>query len=142
MASRKLPYGRTTRTEHLDISDHVVRFFSSVLLDAHRHRGSDEILLFQNARARVSLGDTVREVHGGATVFIPANTWIYVTNIGTDAISAIFIFSAPGFEELMRAEPVSEVDKLIPLSKAQDSEIFKKHTHAVIYREPQLIPVH
>ena len=47
--------------------------------------------------------NTVREVHGGATVFIPANTWISVTNIGTDAISAIFIFSAPGFEEFMRA---------------------------------------
>jgi hypothetical protein len=36
----------------------------------------------------------------------------------------------------MRAESVSEGDKLIPLSKAQDSEILKKHTYAVIYREP------
>ena len=105
-------------------------------IDAHRHPGSDEILFLQNGRARVSLGDTVREVHGGATVFIPANTWISVTNIGTDAISAIFIFSAPGFEEFMRAESVSEGDKLVPLSKAQDSEILKKHTHAVIYKEP------
>jgi quercetin dioxygenase-like cupin family protein len=105
-------------------------------IEAHRHPGSDEILFLQNGRARVSLGDTVREVHGGATVFIPANTWISVTNIGTDAISAIFVFSAPGFEEFMRAESVSEGDKLIPLSKAQDSEIMKKHTHAVIYREP------
>jgi quercetin dioxygenase-like cupin family protein len=105
-------------------------------IDAHRHPGSDEILFLQNGRARVSLGDTVREVQGGATVFIPANTWISVTNIGTDAISAIFIFSAPGFEEFMRAESVSEGDKLVPLSKAQDSEILKKHTHAVIYREP------
>jgi quercetin dioxygenase-like cupin family protein len=105
-------------------------------IDAHRHPGSDEILFLQNGRARVSLGETVREVHGGTTVFIPANTWISVTNIGTDAISAIFIFSAPGFEEFMRAESVSEGDKLIPLSKAQDSEILKKHKHAVIYREP------
>jgi quercetin dioxygenase-like cupin family protein len=105
-------------------------------IDTHRHPGSDEILFFQNGRARVSMGDTVREVHGGATVFIPANTWISVTNIGTDAISAIFIFSAPGFEEFMRAESVREGDKLIPLSKAQDSEILKKHAHAVIYREP------
>jgi quercetin dioxygenase-like cupin family protein len=105
-------------------------------IDAHRHPGSDEILFLQNGKARVSLGDAVREVHGGATVFIPANTWISVTNIGTDAISAIFIFAAPGFEEFMRAESVSEGDKLIPLSKAQDSEILKKHTHAVIYREP------
>jgi quercetin dioxygenase-like cupin family protein len=103
---------------------------------SHRHPGSDEILFFQNGRARVSLGDTVREVHGGATVFIPANTWISVTNIGSDAISAIFIFSAPGFEDFMRAESVSEGDKLVPLSKAQDSETLKKHAHAVIYAEP------
>lgn len=105
-------------------------------IDAHRHLGSDEILYLQNGRARVSLGDAVREVHGGATVFIPANTWISVTNIGTDAIGAIFVFSAPGFEEFMRAESVREGDKPIPLSKAQDSEILKEHTHAVIYREP------
>ena len=105
-------------------------------IDAHRHPGSDEILFLQTGKARVSLGDTVREVHGGATVFIPANTWISVTNIGTDAISAVFIFSAPGFEEFMRAESVSEGDKMIPLSKAQDSEIMKRHAHAVIYREP------
>jgi len=25
---------------------------------------------------------------------------------------------------------------MIPLSKAQDSEIMKRHAHAVIYREP------
>src|SRR5579871_1655589 len=43
-------------------------------IDRHRHPGSDEILYLQNGRARVSLGDMVREVHGGATVFIPANT--------------------------------------------------------------------
>jgi quercetin dioxygenase-like cupin family protein len=105
-------------------------------IDAHRHPGSDEILFFQNGSAQVRLGETVREVRGGATVFIPANTWISVTNIGADAISAIFIFSAPGFEEFMRAESVSEGDKLIPLSKAQDSEILKEHTHAVMYGDP------
>jgi quercetin dioxygenase-like cupin family protein len=105
-------------------------------IDRHRHPGADEIILLQNGSARVSLGDRTREVHGGATVFIPANTWIEVTNIGTDAISLVFVFSAPGFEEFMRAESVPEGQKATPLTKAEDAQITKKHAHAVIYAEP------
>jgi quercetin dioxygenase-like cupin family protein len=105
-------------------------------IDRHRHPGSDEIIFLQNGRATVSLGDRVKEVHGGATIFIPANTWIAVTNIGTDAINAVFIFSAPGFEDFMRAESALESQKLIPLSKAEDAEIMKRHAHAVIYEAP------
>jgi quercetin dioxygenase-like cupin family protein len=105
-------------------------------IDRHRHPGADEILLLQNGSARVSLGDTTREVHGGATVFIPANTWIAVTNIGTDAISLVFVFSAPGFEDYMRAESVPEGQKILPLTKAEDAQIMKEHAHAVIYAEP------
>jgi quercetin dioxygenase-like cupin family protein len=102
----------------------------------HRHPGSDEILFLPNGRAKVSLGDRVREVHGGVTIFIPANTWIAVTNIGTDAIRAVFVFSAPGFEEFMRAESAREGQRLVPLSKAEDAEISSRHAHAVIYEEP------
>jgi quercetin dioxygenase-like cupin family protein len=105
-------------------------------IERHRHPGSDEILLLQTGTARVSLGDMVREVHGGTTVFIPANTWIAVTNIGTDAISLVFVFSAPGFEDFMRAESVPEGQKVTPLLKAEDAKIMKGHTHAVIYAEP------
>jgi quercetin dioxygenase-like cupin family protein len=105
-------------------------------IERHRHPGSDEILLLQTGTARVSLGDLVREVHGGTTVFIPANTWIAVTNIGTDAIALVFVFSAPGFEDFMRAESVLEGQKVMPLLKAEDAKIMKGHTHAVIYAEP------
>ncbi len=105
-------------------------------IERHRHPGSDEILLLQTGTARVSLGDMVKEVHGGTTVFIPANTWIAVTNIGTDAISLVFVFSAPGFEDFMRAESVPEGQKITPLSKAEDARIMKGHAHAVIYAEP------
>ena len=105
-------------------------------IERHRHPGSDEILLLQSGSARVSLGGMVREVHGGTTVFIPANTWIAVTNIGTDAMSLVFVFSAPGFEDFMRAESVPEGQRVTPLSKAEDAEITKEHAHAVIYAEP------
>ena len=103
-------------------------------IETHRHPGSDEILFLQNGMAKVSLGDVVREVHGGATVFIPANTWVSVNNIGSDPSGLIAIFSAPGFEEYMRAESVREGEKVVPLSKAEDEEIMRKHLHAVIYK--------
>lgn len=103
-------------------------------IDRHKHPGSDEILFFQNGKARVNVGESVREVHGGATVFIPANTWISVTNVGSDAIQMVFIFSAPGFEDFMRAESAREGEKIVPLSKAEDEELMKKHSHAVIYQ--------
>lgn len=105
-------------------------------IEAHRHPGSDEILFLQNGLAKVSLGDEVREVHGGAILFIPAGTWISAVNIGKEAIHAVSIFSAPGFEEFMRAESVREGEKAIPLTKAEDAAILAKHAHAVIYKEP------
>jgi quercetin dioxygenase-like cupin family protein len=121
-------------------SSHLVLLTASLApgkeITAHRHPGADEILFLQTGTARVHLGDTVRDVHAGATVFIPANTWIAVSNIGSDAISVVSVFSAPGFEEFMRAGSVGEGEKNVPMSPAEDEEIQKKHSHAVIYKEP------
>jgi quercetin dioxygenase-like cupin family protein len=102
-------------------------------IDTHVHPGADEILFLQSGTARVHLGDSEREVHGGATVFIPVNTRISVSNVGSEVIHLAFVFSAPGFEEFMRAESVREGEKNVPLSKAEDEEIQRKHSH-VIYQ--------
>ena len=102
----------------------------------HRHPGADEIIFMQNGRARVRLSDKTREVHAGATIFAPANTWIEITNIGTEAISGVFVFSAPGFEDFMRAESTPEGEKVTTLTKAEDARIMKEHAHAAIYAEP------
>ncbi len=105
-------------------------------IDRHRHPGADEIIFLQNGLARVGLGDRVREVHAGATVFAPANTWIEIANIGADAIHGVFVFSAPGFDDFMRAESAPEGQKITPLTKAEDARIMEQHAHAVIYAEP------
>jgi len=105
-------------------------------IDRHRHPGSDEILLLQNGQAKVTLGTVTREVHGGATVFVPADTWIAVVNTGKEAIHIVFVFSAPGFEDFMRAESVREGEKGTPVTKAEDAAILAKHAHAVIYKQP------
>jgi len=52
------------------------------------------------------LGDQERDLHAGGLVFIPANTWISLKNIGSEAMSLTFIFSAPGFEDTMRCNSV------------------------------------
>ena len=82
------------------------------------------------------MGDTVREAHGGNTVFIPAGTWISVSNTGKETLHLLFIFSAPDLEEFMRAESVRKGEKVLPLTRAEDAAIAAKHAPAVIDKEP------
>jgi quercetin dioxygenase-like cupin family protein len=121
-------------------SSHLVFFTADLAprgaIHAHRHPNADEILYLQTGTARVHLGDSVREVHAGATVFIPANTWIAVDNIGKDDISLISVFSTPGFEGFMRAGSVREGEKNVPLTESENDQIEKTHLHDVIYKEP------
>jgi quercetin dioxygenase-like cupin family protein len=105
-------------------------------ISAHKHPGADEILFLRTGTARVHLGDAVREVHAGATIFIPANTWIAVSNIGSEAISLECVFSAPGFEEFMRDGSVREGEKNVPMTEAEDAASQKRHSHDVVYRQP------
>jgi quercetin dioxygenase-like cupin family protein len=85
-------------------------------IHAHRHPSADEIFYLQTGTARVHLGASVRVVHAGTTVFIPANTRISVDHFGNEGVSLVAIFSAPGFEEFMRAGSVREGEKNVPLS--------------------------
>lgn len=88
----------------------------------HRHLSQDEILLIQSGKAHVWLGEQERDLHAGALVFIPANTWISAKNIGTEPISLTFIFSAPGFEDTMRCNSVPAGETPTPISPEQQRE--------------------
>ena len=68
----------------------------------HRHLQEDEIIVITRGTARVRLGSQVDTAGPGATVFIPQGTCIALTNIGTDTLSNIFVFSSPGFERALR----------------------------------------
>lgn len=85
-------------------------------LPKHRHLIQDEILLIQSGTARVSLGGEERDLHAGALVFIPANTWISGKNIGKEPVSLTFIFSAPGFEDTMRCNSVPAGETPTPIT--------------------------
>ena len=106
------------------------------MIPTHRHPGSDEILFLQNGTAHVTLGDMTRDVHAGATVFIPADTWIAVTNNGKEPITLIGVMSSPGFEDFMRAESVLEGEKNVQIPDAEDEAAQRMHSHDVIYKQP------
>jgi quercetin dioxygenase-like cupin family protein len=72
-------------------------------IGVHRHLREDEIILITRGTARVQLGREYYIGGPGATVFIPQGTCIAVENVGTDTLSNVFIFSSPGFEEVLRA---------------------------------------
>ena len=72
----------------------------------HKHFGQDEILLIQTGIAHVWLGTQERDVHDGAIVFIPSDTWISLKNTGNENINLAFVFSDPGYEEFMRCVSV------------------------------------
>ncbi|HEX8838635.1 MAG TPA: cupin domain-containing protein [Candidatus Acidoferrum sp.] len=72
----------------------------------HKHLGQDEILLIQTGNAHVWLGAQERDVHAGAIVFIPSDTWVSLKNTGKENIHLAFVFSDPGYEEFMRCTSV------------------------------------
>jgi quercetin dioxygenase-like cupin family protein len=86
------------------------------VIPRHKHLEQDEILLVQTGTAHVTLGDKEYDVHAGGTVFFPAQTWVSLKNIGTDRISLVFIFSAPGFEENMRCSSVPAGQSAPPIN--------------------------
>jgi oxalate decarboxylase/phosphoglucose isomerase-like protein (cupin superfamily) len=69
----------------------------------HRHLQEDEIILVTRGTARVQLGRRQFTAGPGTTVFIPQGTCIAVANAGGDTLSNVFIFSSPGFEQVLRA---------------------------------------
>ncbi|MBI3477045.1 MAG: cupin domain-containing protein [Acidobacteria bacterium] len=88
----------------------------------HRHLDQDEILLIQTGKAHVWLGDEESDLHAGGLVFIPAQTWVSAKNTGTEPISLMFIFSAPGFEDTMRCNSVPAGETPTPITPEQQRD--------------------
>jgi len=80
------------------------------LIPKHKHLGEDEMLLIQTGTAHVWLGTQERDVHSGAIVFIPSDTWVSLKNTGKESISLVFVFSDPGFDDYLRCSSVPAGD--------------------------------
>jgi quercetin dioxygenase-like cupin family protein len=107
-------------------SEHLVAGTEEVApgatLPKHRHLVQDEIVLVHSGTAHVWLGDQERELHAGGLVFIPANTWVSLKNVGAELISLTFIFSAPGFEDTMRCNSVPAGETPTEITPEQQRE--------------------
>jgi mannose-6-phosphate isomerase-like protein (cupin superfamily) len=83
----------------------------------HKHHNAEEILIFEETGAAVTVGDKRGAAGAHSIVFIPRDTWISATNTAGDPIHLLAIFSRHGFEKYMRAISAKPGEPLSPLSK-------------------------
>lgn len=102
----------------------------------HWHRSADEIIFVHRGSGVVQLGDRRSAFGPGATIYIPRNVRVTVENTGTEPLGIAFVFSKPGFEDLLRDVSVPEGQPLVPLSAAQLTAIRKQHEGHTVYERP------
>lgn len=88
-------------------------------IPTHKHLGQDEIVFIERGMLHVDLDGQKRDLQAGGLVFIPAYTWVHLKNVGTETASIVFVFSAPGFENLLRCESVPAGEKPTPTTEAE-----------------------
>jgi oxalate decarboxylase/phosphoglucose isomerase-like protein (cupin superfamily) len=97
----------------------------------HRHLTSDEIIFVHKGSGLVSLGGREASVGTGGTVYIPADCRISLRNTGSLPLGIAFIFSKPGFEDILRENSVLEGQQatvLTPAERARNEASHKWHT--------------
>ena len=102
----------------------------------HQHRIADEIIFVHRGSGVVRLGASETAFGPGATIYIPSNTRVTVENTGADSLAIAFIFSKPGFEELLRDISAPDGAPPVPLSAAELTAIRKRHEWHTIYERP------
>jgi quercetin dioxygenase-like cupin family protein len=96
-------------------------------IQPHRHVVADEILFVHRGSGVASLGGRESPVRAGATVYIPRNVIVSLRNNGTEPLGVAFVFSKPGFEELMRENSVLEGQPVPPMTPDERERIQARH---------------
>lgn len=102
-------------------------------IPTHKHLGQDEIVLIERGTIHAHVGDHERDLYAGGMAFIPAFTWVSLKNTGNEAASIVGIFSAPGFENLMRCESVPTNEKPTTMTPAEENQC--DHLGHVVYKD-------
>jgi quercetin dioxygenase-like cupin family protein len=102
----------------------------------HWHRMADEIIFVHRGSGVVQLGDHRTAFEAGATIYIPRNVRVTIRNTGAGPLGIAFVFSEPGFEELLRDISTPEGGPLVPLSAAELTAIRKRHEWHTVYERP------
>lgn len=102
-------------------------------IQPHTHLIADEILFIHRGSGMATLGGRESHVSAGATVYIPRNVQISVRNTGTEPLGVAFVFSKPGFEELMRENSVLEGQPVTPISPEEREQIQKRNRWHTVF---------
>jgi mannose-6-phosphate isomerase-like protein (cupin superfamily) len=118
-------------------SPHLVMGYEDIApggeIQPHTHLVADEILFIHRGNGVAKLGGRESRVSAGATVYIPRNVQISVRNTGSEPLGVAFIFSKPGFEELMRENSVLEGQPVTPISPEERDQIRKRHSWHTVF---------
>jgi mannose-6-phosphate isomerase-like protein (cupin superfamily) len=98
----------------------------------HMHHNAEEILILEQGGATVTVGDKRAVTGPHAVVFIPRETWVSLTNTGTESIHLYALFSRLGFENFMRARSVPEGQPATPMT-ADDIARARASGHATYW---------
>jgi oxalate decarboxylase/phosphoglucose isomerase-like protein (cupin superfamily) len=102
-------------------------------IQTHKHLVADEILFVHRGSGMAMLGTRQSPVSAGATVYIPRNVWVSVKNTGTEPLGIAFIFSKPGFEEMMRENSVLEGQPVTPITPEERAQTRERHKWHTVY---------
>ena len=84
----------------------------------HMHHNAEEILILEEGGATVTVGDKRAVAGPRSIIFIPRETWVSVTNSGTQSMHVYALFSRQGFEQYFRAISVPEGQPAATLNPA------------------------
>lgn len=105
-------------------------------IQLHRHLVADEILFVHRGGGVASLNGRESHVSAGSTIYIPLNVTIGLVNTGSEPLGIAFVFSRPGFEELMRDNSVLEGQPVTPISAEERAQIQARHRWHTIAGPP------
>ncbi len=79
----------------------------------HRH-AAPEVYYFVAGTGFVHMDGAAYPVAAGTAVYVPGNTWHFVTNTGPDPLRLIFVFSVDGFDAVAYEFPEDQAKSLNP----------------------------
>lgn len=96
-------------------------------IQTHRHLVADEIIFVHKGTGVASLDGRESPLRPGATIYIPREVTIGIVNTGAEPLGIAFVFSKPGFEQLMRDNSVREGEPVILLTPEERAAIRARH---------------
>ena len=100
----------------------------------HLHPEYDEIVFVHRGAGFATVGVRAAAVTEGATLYIPSNTRVSVTNTGTEPLSLVFIFPRPEIVSAYYRElTVAEGQTAVPFSNEEFAAFRARHKGHVMF---------